>query len=327
MGRDRAIDAFRGLAIIGMVFFTVILKLSSDLPESLRHNVRGSMHLGDLVLPMFLFVSGLSLAYFLRKRTKCDNRDRNGLLRDVFGRFGKLALVGVSLSFFSAYGFLEMDEVMLSALLFIACVALYRVDWKVGIGIIFMINISYISLIRLGWLSIFTGHYLGGYPAAFYYLPVMLVGLMLGKGIVSDRNSNALWCRANKILLGIILLLLIIFCPLTPINKIPASPSYIMLSILFSSLVFAVIAKVMEKVKRVHEIGAVGIGELEYIGRKPLRYWLMMYIVFIIPARFYIEFSGQAFPMHVHWPIGIAISIGLVILLWCVSHVIDRQIK
>ena len=53
-----------------MVFFTVTLRLSSDLPDPLRHNVWGSLHLGDFVLPMFLFASGLSLAYFLQKREK-----------------------------------------------------------------------------------------------------------------------------------------------------------------------------------------------------------------------------------------------------------------
>ena len=56
-------DAFRGLAIVGMVFFTLTLKLSRNLPDILKHNVSGSLHLGDFVLPMFIFGSGISLAY------------------------------------------------------------------------------------------------------------------------------------------------------------------------------------------------------------------------------------------------------------------------
>jgi len=135
MIRNQSIDAFRGLAIIGMVFFTLTLRLSRNLPEILRHNVWESVHLGDFILPIFLFASGLSLAYFIQEREK-----QNTFSRDVVKRFGKLALVGISLSFFSAYVFLGMDEVILSAILFIACVALSKLDWKTILIIIFFIN-------------------------------------------------------------------------------------------------------------------------------------------------------------------------------------------
>jgi len=306
MVRRRSIDAFRGLAILGMVFFTVTLRLSSDLPDSLRHNVWGYVHLGDFVLPMFLFASGLSLAYFLRKREK---EERRVFLVDVIERFAKLAVVGVSLSFFSAYGFLEMDEVMLCALLFIACVVLSRLDWKVVLGIIFFINLSYIFLMQLNQVDIFIGHYLGGYPATLYYLPVMLTGLTIGKGIISEK----LWCEKNKIFVVMIFVFFIIFRVFIPINKMTASPPFIMLSILFSFLVFAVMEVVL------CNIGVMN--KLENMGRKPLRYWIMMYIVFIIPLWFYVEFSGQTLPLQIYWPIGVVISLGLMLFLWGTSHI------
>ena len=308
MVRYQPIDAFRGLAILGMVFFTVTLRLSNDLPEPLRHNVWGLLHLGDLILPMFLFASGLSLAYFLQKREK---EEQNAFLRNVIGRFSKLILVGVSLSIFSAYGFLEMDEVMLSAILFIVCIALHRLDWKVILGIIFFINLSYIVLIQLDQVSIFIGHYLGGYPAALYYLPVMLIGLVIGKGIISKGPR----CKSNKITIVMIFVFFLVFWSFIPINKLTASPSFVMLSILFSFLIFAVTEKIVCSIN--------SLGELEYIGRKPLRYWLTMYIIFIIPVWFYIEFSGQVLPLHIQWPIGIVMSLGLMILLCGVSHMID----
>ena len=312
MGRDRSIDAFRGLAIIGMVFFTLSLKLSGDLPELLRHNVRDALHLGDFILPMFLFASGLSLAYFLQQREK---KKQNTLLRDVLGRFGKLALVGVSLSFFSAYGFFEMDEVMLCALLFIACVMLSYLDWKITLGIIFLINLSYFGLMQTEWLTIFSGHYLGGYPAAIYYLPIMLVGLITGKGMLS---KDGFWCRKNNITIIITFAFFIVFLAIIPLTKIPASPPYIMLSILFSYLFFGLMINVVQKTKY--------IKGLENIGRTPLRYWLMMYIIFIIPMIIYVRFSGQSFPLHIHWPLGIAISLMIMVLLWWISTFIDRYI-
>ena len=308
MARYQPIDAFRGLAILGMVFFTVTLRLSSNLPDILRHNVWGTVHLGDFVLPMFLFASGLSLAYFLKKREEEKNKI---LIVNVIKRFSKLAFVGVSLSFFSAYGFLEMDEVMLCALLFITCVVLSRVDWKVFLGIIFFINLSYIVLIQLDQVDIFIGHYLGGYPAALYYLPVMLTGLTIGKGIISEK----FWCEKNKIFVVMIFIFFILFWVFIPINKMTASPPFIMLSILFSFLVFAVIEAA------VYNIGAMS--KLEDIGKKPLRYWVMMYIVFIIPLWFYVEFTRQILPLQIYWPIGIVISLGLMFFLWGVFHIID----
>lgn len=308
MVRYLPIDAFRGLTILGMVFFTVTLRLSSDLPEPLRHNVWGSLHLGDFVLPMFLFASGLSLAYFLQRREKEETKI---FLRNVFGRFGKLAALGVLLSFFSAYWFLEMDEVMLSALLFIICIALHKLNWKINLGIIFFINVSYIALIQLDMVTIFIGHYLGGYPAALYYLPVMLVGLMIGKAIISKK----LWCEQNAITVLIIGAFFVIFWGLIPINKLTATPSFIMLSILFSFLVFALIERISRKIQSAKE--------LEYLGRKPIRYWILMYLVFIIPLWFYIEVSELTSPLSLHWPFGILISLGLMVLFWGVSHLID----
>jgi len=311
MDRDHTIDAFRGFSIIGMVFFTVTLRLSSDLPEPLRHNVWGSLHLGDFVLPMFLFASGLSLAYFLHKK---EREEQNVFLQDVLGRFGKLTLVGILLSFFSAYGFLEMDEVMLSAILFIVCVAFSKFDWKIVLGIIFFINISYIVIFQLGWINIFIGHYLGGYPAALYYLPVMLIGLIIGKGII----SKGLWCERNILTILLIFVFFIIFWGFIPINKMTASPSFIMLSILFSFLIFAVMGKIVTNI--------TSFRELEYLGRKPLRYWILMYIIFIIPLWFYIEYTGRVLPLYLPWFIGVALSLGLMMLFWIISHIIDKSI-
>jgi len=308
MVRYQPIDAFRGIAILGMVFFSVTIRLSSSLPDVLRHNVWGSVHLGDFILPMFLFASGLSLSYYLQK----EEKDRKTLfLKKVIRRFSILALVGISLSIFSAYGFLEMDEVMLSALLFLICVALSKLNWKAFLIIIFLINISYIVLIQFDRLDIFFGHYLGGYPAALYYLPVMLTGLTLGKGIISD----GLWCERNKIVIFIIFTFFILFLPFIPLNKMTASPTFIMLSILLSFLIFIIFENIISSKH--------SFKKLEYIGRKPLRYWLMMYVIFIIPLWFYADFTKQNLPLDINWIIAIFVSLGLLILFYTISRLIE----
>jgi predicted acyltransferase len=308
MERYQPIDAFRGLAIIGMVFFTVTLRLSKNLPDLLKHNVWGSVHLGDFILPMFLFASGLSLSFYLEKK-----EHKKYFKRNVAIRFCKLALTGVTLSIFSAYGFLEMDEVMLSAILFIVCVAFSRFNWITILAIIFFINLSYLPLIHFNYDTIFIGHYLGGYPAVLYYFPIMLTGLLVGKGII----SKGLWCKSNKITIAMIFFFFLIFLILTPINKMTATPSFIMLSILFSFLIFIImdwIISIFQHLKR-----------FEFIGRKPLRYWLMMYIIFLIPLWFYVELSKQIFPLKIEWHIGIFISLGLLILFYIISHLIEYK--
>lgn len=309
MTRNPSIDTFRGVAIIGMVFFTLTLKLSSDLPELLRHNSFESLHLGDFVLPMFLFASGLSLAYFLIKR---ENIEKRKFKTEVIKRFCRLVIIGIILSSFSANGFFEMDEVMLSALLFIACVLLFKFNWKILICLIFLINISYIALKEFHGTSIFHGHYLGGYPASLYYFPVMLIGFMVGRGII----SNGIWSKKNKMIIALTFIFFFISLVFVPIKKLEASPTFMMLSVLFSFCIFILIDLVVKKHRFV---------EIEYLGKKPIRYWMMMYIIFIIPAHFYIESNDKEFPLDVQWEFGILISFGLMVLLWGISRVIDRE--
>jgi hypothetical protein len=308
MNRNQTIDSFRGLAILGMVFFTLTLSLSRNLPFILRHNVRGSVHLGDFVLPMFLFASGLSIAYFIEKR---KNQKQKIFFKDVTKRFTRLAIIGIFLSFFSAYRFLEMDEVMLSAILFIACIFLYKFNLKTNLFLIFLINSSYFVLIYFDKISIFKMYYLGGYPAAVYYLPVMLTGLLIGKEII----ENGLWSKNNKLIFVIIIVFFIFFSIFIPIDKLAATPSFMMFSILFSILIFIFVEEIIQKLPFKEEI--------EYLGKKPIRYWLMMFIIFIIPLWFYFQLANQTIPLDINWFIAIVLSFGAMIFLYLISIGID----
>lgn len=314
MRRNRSIDAFRGLAIVGMVFFTLTLRLSGDLPDLMQHNVRGSLHIGDFILPLFIFGSGLSLAYYISKRKKEEKR----FVSSVLERFGLLAVVGILLSHFSAKGFLEMDEVMLIALLFLACTALYNLDWKILLGIVPFIDLAYLFFIRPGWLASmdpFTGHYLGGYAAAPFYMTVMIAGLIIGKGIV----SKGLWCMNNILAIALISFLFFICWLFVPIEKLAVSPSFMMLSILVCFAVFVLIDKLIKALN--------GLGEIEYMGRKPLRYWIMMYVGFLIPLTLYAEHNGLSFPLSVDWLLAVLLSVCVMLVLWLASQGIDYYLS
>ena len=311
MGRNRSIDAFRGLAIVGMVFFSLTLKLSQELPEVLRHNARGMLHLGDLVLPMFLFASGMSLAYFLKKNEKVKE---NKLYSKVLGRVAKLAIVGISLSYFSAFGFLQMDEVMLAAILFMVCLILSWVDWKVSLGLVLAIDLSYLVLMHYGWDGVFPEFYLGGYLATVYYLPIMLTGFLIGKGMLSDK----LWCRINLVILAFIVLCFCITLILYPMDKLAVTPSFMMFAILFSIFIFTIIDLIIRNLN--------GSTPLEYLGRKPLRYWLMMYLFFMIPLIIYSKINDLYLPLEIHWMAGVGIALGFMLVFGIFSLILDKII-
>jgi len=311
MERNRSIDAFRGITIIGMVFFSLTLKLSKNLPEPLRHNARGMLHLGDLILPMFIFASGLSIAYFIEKIDKLKGEE---YYSKIIGRFALLIMVGIGLSYFSANGFLLMDEVMLIAILFIICFLIYKVNWLISIILVFVINSSYLVLLNYGWEEMFFNYYLGGYPATIYYLPIMLIGSLIGKGILSDT----LWCKDNVIIFSIVMLFFIITIFLYPIDKLAVTPSFMMFSIIFSIMLFTIVDIAMKKVKN--------LAPLEYLGRKPLRYWLMMYLFFMIPIILYSKYYEVSLPFDIDWLFGIFLAFGFIAFLAVFSILIDKYL-
>jgi len=176
--RIHSIDVFRGISILLMVFFTLILRLSDSLPDLIVHNVRESLHIGDFVLPMFLFASGISLVFFMKKR-----KDLETTILDIVGRFGKFVMISLFISSFSAGELFGMDELMLSAVLFLPVVLLIRFSDKVLAGVGIGVFTLYFALQAFALLPDFALHYLGGYPAAIFYLPVMLAGAIVGKNL------------------------------------------------------------------------------------------------------------------------------------------------
>jgi len=309
MDRDHSIDVYRGIAIAGMVFFTLTLRLSSNLPEFLRHNMWGSIHIGDFILPMFLFASGLSLSYYINQK---ELSSKNQYIYSIFFRLIKLVSVGICLSFFSAYGFLEMDEVMLSAILFILCLALSKFNWKTNLGLIFIIFISYVVLVQLDMINIFYGHYLGGYPAALYYLPVMLVGLQVGKATIKEN----ILCPSNKTIMWTIFLLFLISMIFIALDKMTVTPSFIYLSILCCFIFFVFVRLLLTKY--------VSLKTFAYMGQNPLRFWIMMYVFFLIPMWFYNEIFSLSNPLIMHWVLSAIVSAFILLLLYMLSRLYEH---
>lgn len=317
--RIRSIDAFRGLAIMLMVFFTLTFMFSRQLPDLITHNAAGSLHLGDFVLPMFLFASGMSLVFFHEKRKKKKKLD---YALDVIERFGKLVLISFFISPFSAGGFLQMDEVMLSAVLFLGCVFMAGLPGEALVFACLLVFTAYFALHGLSLLPDFSAYYLGGYPAAVFYLPVMLGGVIAGKRVAAGKGLA-------PALLGTCLLVLALLLVVPP-YKNEATPSFMALSVAVSLLVFVLVERAIGTEcgrKRTSEemvlVGRKRESILEYLGRQPIRYWVLMFVLVRVPVEFYTLAMGSELPLQMGWESAVALALGCMVGMYVVSRAVD----
>jgi len=295
--RIHSIDVFRGISILLMVFFTLILRLSDSLPDLIVHNVRESLHIGDFVLPMFLFASGISLVFFMKKR-----KDLETTILDIVGRFGKFVMISLFISSFSAGELFGMDELMLSAVLFLPVVLLIRFSDKVLAGVGIAVFALYFALQAFALLPDFALHYLGGYPAAIFYLPVMLAGAIVGKNLDKLKEMFVISVAISIVLLAII-----------PPYKMAVSPSFMALSVSISLLVFILVQKIRN-------------GAIEYLGKKPIRYWVLMFAILIVPLDFYIISTGED-RVSLWWFDAVLASLIAMVVLFAASKAIDVGIR
>jgi hypothetical protein len=294
--RETSIDFFRGFCIILMVFFSLILAFSDSLPDMLTHNEQFSLHFGDFVLPMFLFASGMSIHHFRNKISGLKATTRAFFVAE---RFSRITMVWFFISPFTA-GLFQMDELILSGILFIPTylLALCR-DRTVLLSGMLCIG-AYFALSAAGMLPDFSSHYLGGFGAAPFYLPVMLGGLLLSRN--PDKTGIMTWSSGA---------LSAVFVLVIPPYKLYATPAFIILSIFASLVIFTLVRGIRSSA-------------LEYIGRKPLRYWVLMSVVIVVPLKLYVYFKKLYLPFDFDWLGACAISLFACVVLAAISLAIDR---
>jgi hypothetical protein len=294
--RVRAIDAFRGTAIVLMIFFSLAFNLSASLPGFLKHNQRNEISPGDFVLPMFLFASGMSLVFFEKKRVKAD---KAAYLMDVIGRSGKLALIWVFLSPFSSGVMFGMDELALSLALSIVSLLIIGLPDRWIAAAAFAPAVAYLALGNAGILPDFQSYYLGGFAATPFYLPVMLAGIIAG------RNLNGVWKIAiSALIIGLALSFVV------PPYKSGVSPSFMALSIAVSAVSYMAIER-------------LDLHALEYPGKKPLEFWILMYVLLIIPLVFYAIATKSDIPLGLPVPLALGISALCIPVLVVASKVLE----
>lgn len=298
--REPGIDVFRGVSIILMVFFTLALGLSRALPDILVHNRPFSLHPGDLVLPMFLFASGMSIVFY---RKKISGLKPTSQAFYVAERFGRLAVIWFWLAPFTAGDFFEMDELMLSAVLFVPSYIIAGMGERAILGSIAAVSIAYLALGAAGALPDFTGHYLGGFAAAPFYLPVMLWGVLAGRNIE----------KIERVMLSCLIFAAILLLAVPP-DKLNATPSFMALSAFVSIALFGLIRGFRNPA-------------LEYIGKDPIRYWVLMVLLIIVPIKLYAFYTFTGLPLGMGWPEAVAISLAACLFLYLVSLGLDLAWK
>jgi hypothetical protein len=295
MMRVGGVDGFRGLSIMLMVFFTLIIGLSDSLPDLLTHNQPFSLHLGDFVLPMFLFASGMSIVFFREKIAHLKPLERAFFAAE---RFSRVAVVWLFLSPFTGGGLFEMDEIMLSAVLFVPSYVLAGKSIRAPIAASLCCFALYFLLMWLGKLPDFEEHYLGGFQAAVFYLPVMLGGVMAGKKIGQVGDLLIPYSFLSAVLLLIV-----------PPYKLSVTPSFIALSVAVCIAAYILFEK-------------TGSG-LQKLGKEPLKYWVLMALFIVVPLKLYAYYNGLVLPLGLGWETAVLMAIGSLFCLYLIKEAFD----
>ncbi len=288
--RIREIDFFRGISILLMIFFSIIVRLGDSLPDLLQHNVEKSLHFGDLVLPMFLFASGMSMFFFTKKHMK-------NFHLDAAERIGKLLLFSFFITPFSVGALFGMDEVMLSLVLFIPTIFLLRFGDRTILAVCLVLLASYF------FTDFLSDDYLGGYGAAPFYLPVMLAGAVAGRNLSNLKYLLGFWIIVTGALLLII-----------PPYKMEASPSFMALSIVLSLVLFMAASRARN-------------GILEEMGKRPFRYWIIMWYIILIPITFYAIFQTGRFPIGLGAVESVGVAVASIFIIYAVERLISKLLE
>ena len=128
--RDPAVDAFRGLAVIGMILVNHAPP-RDEMYAPFRHAAWTGWTLADTIFPAFLFLVGVSISLFSKGRS--TSRSQIPISR-VLRRSALLILLSVALVNFPYY---ELAKLQLHGTLFriavcyfIVALLFYRTEWK-----------------------------------------------------------------------------------------------------------------------------------------------------------------------------------------------------
>ncbi len=302
-GRDAQLDLLRGIAVAGMFFFSFVLTLSDSLPLLLAHNVPDKLLPGDFVLSLFLFCSGISLAMV---RERYPHLFDWNLWRRLGTRIGQMVLVSLVVTPFSVGRVLGMDEMMLNVVLTIPALLIIgwgpRGIWSAAV----CVSVVYLVLVRLALVPESPSEYLGGYPMAVFWLPMLLGGALVHS--VSVREM------VRQLSMWLVLLAAAVLLGGWP-DKMRVNPAFGALSVVCCIAVLGALRHLSLRCRW-----------LEYFGSKPLRMWALMFFL-LGPVRLYGEIALKRSVLQLSPMTAVLISVGWMGCCYYISRGWDRVAK
>ncbi|HLK10648.1 MAG TPA: heparan-alpha-glucosaminide N-acetyltransferase domain-containing protein [Candidatus Binatia bacterium] len=267
--RVGAVDACRGVAVLGMLLANLVNVFFHEVPPPLAHNQGDTLRLFDFPAPIFQFLVGVSLVLFLRNRMHAG-RSRAEARRDALGRFVRLIGLGMvldgigALSIVPRWGVLQTLGLggIVATLLDAA-----PTEGTTGLGV--------------ALLGIFSGpgngivH--GSPPAALAFVPLTLAGAFAGEVLVATDSAARLARRACALAAIALAAACMLFAAGVPFNKMTGTSSFVALAVAVAAALLAAVAAA--------ENAGVGFPAwLLAVGRNALTAWVLLHVLVYYPA-------------------------------------------
>jgi len=267
--RVESIDQYRGFAIISMIMVN-FLGYFAKTPSWLRHADGIGITFADIVAPMFLFILGLLFRKSFLKRI--DNSGKQKAYIHAIQRYVILIIIGLvggaigKMKIAFDWGILQ--SIGLAGLISLPFIEL-RNTYRLLIGFL---------LLAIFWICIpvnvinnviaISEH--GGPLGTISWASLILFSTFVGD-IFNPRelDKSTRDILIFSLLSGVVGLLMSL---VVPINKSLVSPSYILLSLGLSSLMFVVFMVIIDKF-------CISIPTLGVLGRNALVIFLLHYVL------------------------------------------------
>lgn len=305
--RFPSLDLFRGFVVLFMIFVNLITLFSYDLPYILQHNLP-TMLPGDLVVPLFQFIIGISLVIAIEKRKNANDQRKH-----VLQRAALLLLLGLILDAgfekFTGFRWGVLEGLGIGILLSYALLpfsVILRVAATIGILTIYSILFFYVPWFADSVLSQVYGGPLG----AISYATVAVFGTIAGEWLY--RNEKKIELK-NAVTLGILLLGVSLLINLfIPFNRLTVSASYMLFSAGINFLLLSIFYYLVEFRKFKNHL-------LDVFGQNTLTIWILHYLLFWWPLTFFLN-GGCCF---LPWEFGLAATIMGICLFYIIADVLS----
>jgi len=303
------IDAFRGLAVCLMIFISAFYLLTYNIPFFLLHNQEGAFLFFDLVAPMFQFVLGMSLFFFIQHR-RMRGVNKKEIESQILQRYILLIALGFILDAitylnFQSWGVLE--TLGLGGIL--AFLLSDRTDR--GRIIISILILSVYSLLysNSAFSSLITMPH-GGPIGALSYTIISILGFMTAERLYHRKSDRSFFASMLKVALAI-LVAGVILSFFVPFDKTKASPSFILAAGGIVLIFYLTLFTVYKTARHTFDI-------LRAFGSTALSMWVTMYIfswifLFSLQMKQFLDFIP-----------GLLASIAVTILMYFVALILRR---